>query len=241
MQPTNFYERYHAPRYQYLINIIGEYISDPHTRILDIGRSSLTQLIHKTFDIRVDSLGFEDNGLTSTGQQYQFDLNDSQNKSIWPKDLSGYNIIIMAEVIEHLHTSPTWVLKFLKTILLDGGVLIIQTPNAVSLMHRIKMLLGYNPFELIREDENPGHFRELTLREIRYYAAKTGLIIDKYDIREYFDIRYPVIEINGIPQHTAPTCKSNARYYLTMPFKILFKNLRSGITVVIKKNEHLLN
>lgn len=236
MHPTNFYESYHAPRYRYLIKVIGEYISGPHIRILDIGRSSLTQQIHTSFDIPVDSLGFEDNGLTPTGRHYQFDLNDSQKESMWPKDLPVYNIIIMAEVIEHLYTSPTGVLRFLKKILFDEGVLIIQTPNAVSLMHRIKMLLGYNPFELIREGKNPGHFRELTLREIHYYAAKTGFIIDKYDIRDYFDIRYSVREIKEIPQHIAPTWRSIAKYYLSRLLKILPKNLRSGITVVMKKN-----
>ena len=60
-----------------------------------------------------------------------------------------------------------------------GGVLVVQTPNAVSLPRRLAMLGGRNPYELIREDAtNPGHFREYTAAELRRYAAVAGLAVE---------------------------------------------------------------
>ena len=43
----------------------------------------------------------------------------------------------------------------------------VSTPNALWLKHRIKLLMGRHPYELIREDKgNPGHFREYTAGEL---------------------------------------------------------------------------
>ena len=63
-------------------------------------------------------------------------------------DLSGYELIIMAEVIEHLYTSPSLVPGLLQSLLRPGGLLIVQTPNALAIGRRFKMLLGRHPFEL---------------------------------------------------------------------------------------------
>ena len=78
-----------------------------------------------------------------------------------------YDLVVFAEVIEHLHTSPVHTLAFVRGLLADAGVLILQTPNAASLPKRLKLLAGRNPYELIRADGgNPGHFREYTLAEL---------------------------------------------------------------------------
>ena len=71
--------------------------------------------------------------------------------------MGPYDVIVFAEVIEHLYTAPELVLPYLRELLVLGGVLLLQTPNAVSLRKRAKLLLGVNPFERIRtERDNPG-------------------------------------------------------------------------------------
>ena len=99
--------------------------------------------------------------------------------------------MVFAEVLEHLHTSPRHVLDFLRTIVAPGGVLILQTPNAVAFHKRLYMLCGRNPFELFREDLcRPGHYREYTLAELGSYARKSGFELVSGKYQSYFDYRY---------------------------------------------------
>jgi len=64
----------------------------------------------------------------------------------------------------------------LSSLLKPGGILLVTAPNAAALSKRIKMLLGYNPFERIRFYlQNPGHFREYTLSELKGMGQTCGL------------------------------------------------------------------
>jgi hypothetical protein len=91
-------------------------------------------------------------------------------------------------VIEHLYTAPELVLAFVKRLLKPGGFLVVQTPNAVALEKRVVMLRGANPFEMIRPSrDNPGHFREYTIHELRALAARVGLEVDGAELQDYFN------------------------------------------------------
>jgi trans-aconitate methyltransferase len=184
------YLRFHAPRFAYLLDLLAGYVT-PASRVLDIGMSRLTGTIHERFGAAVDALGFDADGPIPSGHYYQFDLNDCQRRDSYRDDLPGYDVIVFAEVIEHLYTAPSLVLRFLAEHLNPGGVLIVQTPNGVTLPRRVKMLLGRNPYELIREDAtNPGHFREYTASELKTYLAVAGLDCERVEHRSYFDYRY---------------------------------------------------
>src|SRR4051812_30028368 len=119
------YTAFHAPRYAHLLETLDGAGVDAKTRILDIGRSRLTELIVQRFGARVDSLGFGPDGRTPEGFHYEFDLNRAQHRVNWRVDLPRYDVIVMAEVIEHLYTAPQLVLGFLRTLLASGGLLII--------------------------------------------------------------------------------------------------------------------
>jgi len=77
-------------------------------------------------------------------------------------------------VIEHLNTPPRRVLEFLAAQLAPGGWLVLTTPNAVWLKNRLRLLMGRNPFELLRDDRS-GHVREYTLAELAAAAGEAGL------------------------------------------------------------------
>lgn len=225
--PNNGYVAYHAPRYVSLLQLLSEYISD-NSKMLDIGSLNSTRIIHEYFNMKVDSLGFDKDQKTEVGNNYQFDLNNSQFEERWRTDIPKYNVIIMAEVIEHLYTSPLLVLKFLKTLLTENGLLIIQTPNAVALHKRIKLLFGKNPYELIREDNtNPGHFREYTSKELMKYSVDAGFVLEKYTFGNYFDYRFR--------SHAIGKYKKN-RYYgiLNLLYTIIPQNFKPGITLVLR-------
>lgn len=136
----------------------------------------------------VDSLEFWDGRFKSRNgdEHFEFDLKNTIDRNMWPQP-PLYDLVVMAEVIEHLPVSPSHVFSFLASLVRPGGSLLLQTPNACSLSKRLKMMFGRNPFELIRDDlHNPGHFREYTVRELASYAGTAGFNVRRIITANYF-------------------------------------------------------
>jgi trans-aconitate methyltransferase len=227
------YTAYHAPRFAHVLDTLAHHGLSAESRVLDIGRSRLTELIHERFGCQVDSLGFGPDAPTPEGRHFSFDLNRSQRREYWRSDLPRYDAIVMAEVIEHLYTAPQLVLAFLRTLLAPGGLLLIQTPNAADLTRRIKLILGRNPYEMIRTDDtNPGHFREYTRAELRQLAEAAGLTVERMQTHFYFDMRFSRHGDDG--NHPQPVLGSikNAIY------AVLPAPLRWGITAELRAPGH---
>jgi len=227
--PGDPYVAFHSPRYATVLKLVERYLARVEHRVLDVGPSTLTELLRDQFALPVDTLGFTPDRPSDRGNHYLFDLNDAQWPERWRQDLPRYDVVVMAEVIEHLHTSPRLVLGFLYTLMRPGGVLIVQTPNAVRLGARLKLLAGRNPYALIREDiANPDHFREYTLRELRDYAGGAGLTVRDCTYASYFDIRYAGRRDGGRPSP-----------WLLLAMDLLYKamppRLRTGLTVVAQR------
>jgi len=185
--PGNGYVGFHARRYASLVQLLDGKLA-PDMLVLDIGRSPLTEVLHERFGVRVDSLGFNGEGESAEGRTWWFDLNMAQTQEKWRTDLPEYDVVVMGEVIEHLHTAPRLVLSFLRTLLKPDGRLIIQTPNAAVLHKRLELLAGRNPYELIREQTNdPGHFREYTRKELERAVRAAGLEVEQWFAADYLD------------------------------------------------------
>ena len=223
------YVAFHAPRYAYLLDVVARFRPDPLNRVLDIGPSCLTTLLAEAIRVPVDSLGFEDEGPTDSGQHYSFDLNEAATPHTWRTGLPAYDLVVMAEVIEHLHTSPSLVLRFLRAVVRPGGIVIIQTPNAATLQRRVKLALGRNPFDLINEDQsNPLHFREYTGPELRRYASGAGFAVRELAYRNYFDLHYA----NDHSPNQRPRWVRTGEAFL---LDILPSSFRTGITMVLAR------
>lgn len=217
------YLTYHADRLAFVVNLIGARLDGHGThpprrvRILDLGPHFLTSLLHHFFGDRIvlHTLGWENERLAPARiitKHTPFDLNDAHDPDRWPP-AEAYDIVVMAEVIEHLYTAPRVVLAFLTSLLDDRGSLIIQTPNAVALRNRVKMLLGRNPFEPIRETRsNPGHFREYTGKELVAICESAGLECERVAYVDYW------------PTH-----------FLAKMVQRLSPHLRNGLTLVLRK------
>ncbi|HVO73218.1 MAG TPA: methyltransferase domain-containing protein, partial [Ignavibacteriaceae bacterium] len=225
------YYKVHSKRYEFLLSQVKKirnHFPQRSLRILDIGPSIFTKLLEKSFPddlILMLGLGHESsrgghlplNMELDPVRFYSFNLNNSQVKEKWIK-LPESDIVIMAEVIEHLYTSPALVLEFLKTCIKSGGYLIIQTPNAAALRNRIALLLGRNPFEMIRTNaDNPGHFREYTMKELINFAEKTGFEVCRSAYISYFNPR-------NRPE----------KFYIFLT-NIFPKSFRTGLTVILMK------
>jgi trans-aconitate methyltransferase len=220
------YLQIHCRRYEVLIREIDRIIlklqsASGHEplKFLDIGPSFLTEILRKAFpEAIVNTIGYEDFRFKARPQDkhFPFDLNDAQYQEQWPK-IEKHDLIIMAEVIEHLYTSPRLVLGCIATWLEKEGYLIVQTPNAVSLMKRVRMLKGKHPYEMIRETRtSPGHFREYTLKELSSIGKELGLTRTGYTIHNYF--RYQSMK-NTLYNALCRVLPSEFREGMTMSFQ----------------------
>lgn len=210
------YIRYHAKRFAFVLNTLTPWIErfraegkgDHKVKVLDVGPHLLTRcLLHHFGDaITVNTLGYAYEPVVPQDvihRHFPFDLNHAQFRSRWIEG-EEHDIVVMAEVIEHLHTSPVRVLRFIRSQLREGGLLLIQTPNAAALGNRMAMLRGRNPFELIRETtHNPGHFREYTLEELATYCEQVGLECVDTWLEDY----WPVSGLARLIQRLRPSLR----------------------------------
>jgi len=181
------YLRTHTLRYEFLLAALRRVVErlPPSLRLLDVGPSYEAELIRNLFPaIRVDTLGFHDERfpLREGETHTELDLNDAGRPQ-----LERYDIIVCAEVVEHLYTSPLHLLRMFRSLLTPEGSVIIQTPNAAAIERRLWLLAGRNPFELLREDlHHAGHFREYTLNELAQLAEQCGFTVAFAERRNYF-------------------------------------------------------
>ncbi len=221
-QEKKDYLEIHAKRFETILSIIENKNFDA---VLDIGPSFLSELLYQKFGEKLTLLGF-DAKESEGGHLPNFNIlkktklikQDLNFFKAYAEDLPKYDLIICAEVMEHLYTSPKILFKNLSHLLNKNALLIIQTPNAVALRKRLALLFGNNPFEMPRENlENPGHFREYTAKELIALGEINGLKIVRIIFDEYFE--YP------------STLSKFYRFFNA----IIPKNLKSGITIVFKK------
>lgn len=184
------YLRFHAPRYRYLLGAVGDVIgerSPDAVRVLDVGPAYQTALLRTMWDgLVVDTLGFGDIRFAPRAGERHFhvDLNETAGAEVVE---GGHDLVVVAEVIEHLYTAAPTVLTFLRRFLRAGGTLLLQTPNAVALPRRLKMLMGRNPTEPIRPNRfDPGHFHEYTVAELTAAAEAADLTVEHVDLANYF-------------------------------------------------------
>jgi hypothetical protein len=96
-------------------------------------------------------------------------------------------VIVLAEVIEHLHTPAAAVVDYLRGGLAASGFILLQTPNGAALHKRLALLMGRSPVPPPRAcPENPGHLHEYTLAELRDQVKAGGLAVRWCRTENYF-------------------------------------------------------
>jgi hypothetical protein len=187
------YWEYHARRYSSLVDLVlAQMPADGPAaplRILDVGPNFQTALLRQAIpEAIVDTLGFEHPFFPPRdGERHiELDLTATEADDA-PVGDGGHDVVVMGEVIEHLHTAPVVVLRYLAQWLHPGGMIVVQTPNAVALHKRMRMALGRNPYEPIRlSQKNPGHFHEYTVEELEHTAREAGLTPAGHFTGNYF-------------------------------------------------------
>ena len=158
-------------------------------RVLDVGPRFEVDLLHRVLpNACVDTLGLNA-GLfppRDGEERVLFDLNHADDESRRPS-FGPYQLIVMAEVLEHVHMPPSVVVGWIASLLAPGGYLLVQTPNAVALPNRLRMLAGRNPFQPLSADRAyPGHMREYTTSELLREGRALGLEVVELRTANYF-------------------------------------------------------
>ena len=188
------YFDYHAERYARLLSIVDQLLGalEPTDgpRILDVGPNAQTGLLRIAHpEATVDTLGFAHPAFPPREHErhVEFDLNGAGDLEHRPSPLDGYDVVLIAEVVEHLHVPLATVLAMLAGWLRAPGNVLLQTPNGAALHKRIRLLVGRSPVEPPRAcAQNPGHVHEYTLSELREQVRSAGLEIDWLEVANHF-------------------------------------------------------
>ncbi|MGM0461366.1 MAG: methyltransferase domain-containing protein [Fibrobacterota bacterium] len=169
------YEKIHRGRFQRITDCCKRVCPGTDNRVLDIGRSGLTQCLSTVYT-DITTLGFPLAGDTGGHRErtalslphITYDLRRAEDPHSWPEDYRrSFDLIVYSEVMEHLPIAPEYTLLMFATLLRPGGKILVTTPNRADIRSRLRLLLGRNPEGRIRYfSQNPGHFREYTLREL---------------------------------------------------------------------------
>lgn len=176
------YLAFHEKRLAKSLELINGLLptTNPSPRLLDVGPHYLTRFIkHSRPEVEIHTLGYwyDRIGLEQiVANHVEFNLAGiSRITPDIPIAPGSFDLIVLGEVIEHIHVAPTLILPALRKLLRPGGTLLVTTPNAAALAKRVRLLFGQNPFEMLRETpENPGHFREYTAAEMRKLGLDAG-------------------------------------------------------------------
>ncbi len=165
---------------------------------LDFFNKSLEQIqkSHNSKALKILDVGCHAGGMSvqfkKYGEVYGLDLNKKAIEEAITKGIkaktgdvfqvdkifknSMFDIVIAGDIIEHVFDTDLFLIK-LKSVLKPGGVLLLSTPNLLSLGRRFMALLGKNPYCEYSAKENGlnvGHIRYYTYNDLLRQLMETG-------------------------------------------------------------------
>ena len=175
------YYRDYRDRYLNTFRYLPQYLpEEPGARMLDIGSGQFAVLGRQLLGLDTAVADVDTrctDVLSRSGVEfYRVDLSRETLVVDRPFDL-----IVMAEVIEHVPCPPHLVFANLATALKPGGHMLVTTPNLYRLRNVIRMLRGEQIFDMYRIGEREallGHFIEYSKEQIAWQLETAGLQVE---------------------------------------------------------------
>jgi SAM-dependent methyltransferase len=127
------------------------------------------------------------------------DLLVAEGVEVWDLDLSEplestpaarFDLVAAMAILEHLPSSPRALLLNAKSLLDEGGRLVVDVPNIAYWPKRVGLLRGISPLPAIGDvydAETPftGHHHEYTVAELVEVLTRSGLAVDEVRTLNY--------------------------------------------------------
>jgi len=139
---------------------------------------SFASKLHKTFGIKMYGIDISSKAIEKAKKKGIISQVQNLEKRFNFPD-NTFELITACEIIEHLYDTDFFLTE-LKRVLKDDGILILTTPNLVSLVNRFKMLFGYYP-NYVPEYQigGAGHVRAYTIPTLTKQLTKHGFKVDQ--------------------------------------------------------------
>lgn len=101
-----------------------------------------------------------------------------------PSFKGAFDLVILAEVVEHLPVPPYLVLSKVRGWLKPGGMLLLTTPNLFRPRNVVRMMLGRDPFDtfmLPRDGVSLGHQTEYSARHLGWHVREAGFTLERME------------------------------------------------------------
>jgi 2-polyprenyl-3-methyl-5-hydroxy-6-metoxy-1,4-benzoquinol methylase len=171
-------EYYHLfwERYFRTFGYIESLVDRESPRILDIGSGQFAILCATLLGAKCDVADIDTrytDVLRKNGLGFvQIDLTKGG-----PAVKDPYDLVVMAEVIEHVPRPPHLVFADLMRCLRPGGVLLVTTPNLYRFRNVVRMIRGQKIFDyflLPEKDQGLGHFVEYSQEQLEWQMKRAG-------------------------------------------------------------------
>jgi 2-polyprenyl-3-methyl-5-hydroxy-6-metoxy-1,4-benzoquinol methylase len=171
-----YYEQF-RDRYLRTLDWVERVLPPTGGRVLDIGSGQLAVLCRHLLGAECDVLDIDtrsEAALRENGIGFvPLDLSRQTFSARQP-----YDLVIMAEVIEHVPTPPYVVLSNLAPAIRPGGHLLLTTPNLYRFRNLFRLATGRKIFDhfLVPGPDQPlGHFLEYSREQLEWHVARAGL------------------------------------------------------------------
>lgn len=100
------------------------------------------------------------------------------------------DLVVCAEVLEHMDVDPMFMLSEFNRVLKPGGTLIVTTPNSCSSRNFWKIAQGYRPHFFTQYEKSRSPYRhnfEYDVHAVAQIAASAGFSVDCLETHDVFE------------------------------------------------------
>jgi SAM-dependent methyltransferase len=186
VEDRGYYPRYRA-RYRETIKYVCEMEVPRPARVLEIGGGQLAILMKELWNdhVAVMDISGEYGPYLS---RFHIDLEVCDLVHDTPGKSNFFDVVVMAEVIEHLAVPPYVVLAKIRNLLGPKGYLLVTTPNVHRLKNMVRMLMARDHAAFF---QNPGpgqalgHIMEYSRPHLQWQLEKAGFTVERIDYRQF--------------------------------------------------------